>query len=77
MSIAGWAVRHRAAILLATGLLSAVGIYSAGTLPAGIYPEAVFPRIAVIAQGGTFEPADMIVAVSHIHDARLVVQREP
>ena len=50
--------------LLATGLLTILGINAAFTLPAGIYPEATFPRIAIVVQGGTFEPADMIVAVT-------------
>jgi multidrug efflux pump subunit AcrB len=56
--------RHRAGVLLATGLLTILGINAAFTLPAGIYPEATFPRIAIVVQGGTFEPADMIVAVT-------------
>ena len=64
MSIAAWASRHRAAILLATALLTILGINAAFTLPAGIYPEATFPRIAIVVEGGTFEPADMIVAVT-------------
>ncbi len=64
MSIPAWAARHRAGVLLATGLLTILGINAAFTLPAGIYPEATFPRIAIVVQGGTFEPADMIVAVT-------------
>jgi len=64
MSIARFAARHRAPILLATGLFSAAGLYALATLPAGIYPEATFPRIAVVAAGGTFEPRDMVVAVT-------------
>lgn len=64
MSIARFAARHRAPILLATGLFSAAGLYSLATLPAGIYPEATFPRIAIVAEGGTFEPRDMVVAVT-------------
>jgi CzcA family heavy metal efflux pump len=64
MSIARFAARHRAPILLATALFTAAGLYALVTLPAGIYPEATFPRIAVVAQGGTFEPRDMVVAVT-------------
>jgi CzcA family heavy metal efflux pump len=64
VSIAAWAARHRAGVLLATAMLTILGINAAATLPAGIYPEATFPRIAIVVQGGTFEPADMIVAVT-------------
>ncbi len=64
MSIARFAARHRAPILLATVLFTAAGVYALATLPAGIYPEATFPRIAVVAEGGTFEPRDMVVAVT-------------
>ena len=64
MSIARLAARHRAPILLAAGLFTAAGFYALATLPAGIYPEATFPRIAVVAEGGTFEPRDMVVAVT-------------
>ena len=66
MSIPAWATRHRAGVLLATGLLTILGINAALTLPAGIYPEATFPRIAIVVQGGTFEPADMIDLQSFI-----------
>jgi Cation/multidrug efflux pump len=39
-------------------------VYSLVTLPAGTYPEAIFPRIVIIARVGTFEPRDMVVAVT-------------
>ncbi|MEP6573638.1 MAG: efflux RND transporter permease subunit, partial [Gemmatimonadota bacterium] len=64
MSLPAFAQRHRAALYLAVTLLTAAGLYAMLTLPAGIYPEATFPRIAVVARGGTFEPNDMIVAVT-------------
>ena len=64
MSLPRLAVAHRAAVVLATVLLSLAGLYALGSLPAGIYPEATFPRIAVVARGGTFEPRDMVVAVT-------------
>ena len=64
MSLTRFAARHRAPILLGTVLFTAAGGYALFTLPAGIYPEATFPRIAVVVQGGTFEPRDMVVAVT-------------
>ncbi len=64
MSLTALAQRHRAAVYLAVVLLTLGGFYTMVTLPAGIYPEATFPRIAVVAHGGTFEPRDMVVAVT-------------
>lgn len=64
MSPTGFAQRHRAAVFLGTVMLVAAGLQALRTLPAGIYPEVTFPRIAVIVHGGTFEPNDMVVAVT-------------
>jgi CzcA family heavy metal efflux pump len=64
VNLAGLALRHRAAIWLSVGLLSAGGVWALATLPAGIYPEVTYPRIAVVARGGTFEAEEMTVAVT-------------
>ena len=64
MNLAAQALRHRPAVLLAAALLTGAGLFAAGRLPAGIYPEAEFDRIIVVATGGTFEPRDMVVAVT-------------
>ena len=64
MSLAGLALRHRAALYLSVVLLSAGGLWALTALPAGIYPEVTYPRIAVVARGGTFEPEEMTVAVT-------------
>ena len=64
MSLPRIAVGHRAAVVLATVLLALAGLYALGSLPAGIYPEVTFPRIAIVARAGTFEPRDMVVAVT-------------
>ncbi|HSB54650.1 MAG TPA: efflux RND transporter permease subunit, partial [Gemmatimonadales bacterium] len=64
MSIGRFALRHRSAIYFATLLLAAAGGYALFNLPAGIYPEVVFPRIVILAKAGTFEPRDMVVAVT-------------
>lgn len=56
MSLASWALRQRAFVLLALLLLAAAGLYSARALPAGIYPEVDFPRIVVVARGGDSPP---------------------
>ncbi|HEV8197764.1 MAG TPA: efflux RND transporter permease subunit [Gemmatimonadales bacterium] len=64
MSLTGLFQREKAAVYLALALLTSAGLYSMQTLPAGAYPEAVFPRIVVLAKGGAFEPRDMVVAVT-------------
>ena len=64
MRLTGWVQRHRAAVYLAAGLLLAGGIQAMRVLPAGAYPEAIFPRIVVLARGASFEPRDMVVAVT-------------
>src|SRR5690348_1589073 len=61
MSVAGWAIRYRVFVLLALLLATAAGLYAATRLPAGIYPEVDFPRIVVVARGGT-DPPDVFQA---------------
>ena len=64
MSIPALAQRQRAAVYLLTLLLLLGGLWALFTLPAGIYPEVAFPRIVVLATGGTFDAASMTVAVT-------------
>jgi CzcA family heavy metal efflux pump len=64
VSLTGLALRHRAAIYLSVALLAAGGLWALGALPAGIYPEVTYPRIVVVARGGTFEADEMTVAVT-------------
>jgi CzcA family heavy metal efflux pump len=64
VSLAGLGLRHRAALYLCISLLTAGGIWALASLPAGIYPEVTYPRIAVVARGGTFEAEEMTVAVT-------------
>ncbi len=64
MSFASQAIRHRPAVVLAAVLVTAAGLFAVTRLPAGIYPEAEFDRIMVVAEGGTFEPHEMVVAVT-------------
>src|SRR5699024_1805715 len=64
VSLTGVVLRHRAAVYLAFALLTAGGLWALVTLPAGIYPEVTFPRIVVLARGGTFEAEQMTVAVT-------------
>ncbi|HEX3233120.1 MAG TPA: efflux RND transporter permease subunit [Gemmatimonadales bacterium] len=64
MRFTGFFLRHRAAVHLAVALLAAGGVWALLTLPAGIYPEVTYPRIVVLARGGTFEAEQMTVAVT-------------
>lgn len=64
MSVGAQALRHRPAIVIAATLITGAGLFAVTRLPAGIYPEAEFDRIMVVADGGTFEPRDMVVAVT-------------
>ncbi len=64
MTLTGTVLRHRAAVYLAVALLTLGGLWAMLTLPAGIYPEVTYPRIVVLARGGTFEAEEMTVAVT-------------
>jgi CzcA family heavy metal efflux pump len=62
--LTGLVLKHRAAVYLAVALLTLGGVWALFTLPAGIYPEVTYPRIVVLARGGTFEAEQMTVAVT-------------
>jgi CzcA family heavy metal efflux pump len=62
--VAGTVLRHSASVWLAVALLVLGGLWALFTLPAGIYPEVTYPRIVVLARGGTFEADEMTVAVT-------------
>ncbi|MEO8449848.1 MAG: efflux RND transporter permease subunit [Gemmatimonadota bacterium] len=72
MSVTGLVQRYRAAVSLALVMVLAAGAYALATLPSGAYPEAVFPRVAVVVRGGTFEPRDMVVAVTRPLEEALI-----
>lgn len=64
MSLSALTHRHRRLLYLAVASLTAGGLLSLFNLPASIYPEANFSRIAIIAQSATREPRDMTVAIT-------------
>lgn len=51
-------------IVLTTGLLTVYGVYSMFRMPSGIYPEANFPRVVVIAQSPGLSVKDVEVAAT-------------
>jgi CzcA family heavy metal efflux pump len=64
MRIAGFAARHARAILFGVAFTTLAGVYSLTALPSGIYPEAEFPRIAIVAHAGDLSPQMMTVSVT-------------
>ena len=72
MSLTGLVYRLRSAVFLGLVMLLGAGGFALATLPAGAYPEAIFPRITVLVHGGTFEPRDMVVAVTRPMEEVLV-----
>src|SRR5437868_7861610 len=47
-NVAAKARPYLGAVVLSAGLLTAAGVYSAGRMASGVYPEITFPRIAVV-----------------------------
>lgn len=64
MSVGAFVARHRMLVYVTTALLTVAGVVAAAALPASVYPDVSFPRIIVLARGGTFEARDMTVAVT-------------
>src|SRR5690348_15455733 len=64
MRIAGFAARHARAIVFGVAFTTLAGVYSLTALPSGIYPEAEFPRIAIVAHAGDLSPQMMMVGVT-------------
>ena len=55
---------QRRFIYLAVTLLSAAGIWSALSLASAIYPELVFPRIEIVAQGSSLSARQAVFAIT-------------
>ncbi|MFN7918281.1 MAG: efflux RND transporter permease subunit [Vicinamibacterales bacterium] len=66
MTVAGFAVRHARAVLLAVLFSAVAGVYALMVLPSGIYPEAEFPRIVIIAHAGDLSPQMMTLGVTRV-----------
>ncbi|MDB4911921.1 MAG: acriflavin resistance protein [Gemmatimonadetes bacterium] len=66
---------QRRFIYLAVALASAVGIWTALTLPSAIYPELLFPRITIVAEGTALGAREVVFAVTRpIEEAVTSVQ---
>jgi len=66
---------QRRFVYLAVAIASAVGIWTALSLPSAIYPELLFPRITVVAQGTALGAREVVFTISRpIEDALTSVQ---
>ena len=66
---------QRRFIYLLVGLLSATGIWAAFHLPSAIYPELVFPRVTIVAQGSALGARQVAFSITRpIEEAVSVVQ---
>ncbi|HEX5179080.1 MAG TPA: efflux RND transporter permease subunit [Gemmatimonadaceae bacterium] len=64
MSLFDHLVRQRRFIYLVVALLSAAGIGAALQLPSAIYPELVFPRITIVAQGSALGARQIVFSIT-------------
>jgi len=65
---------QRRFIYLMTALLSGAGIWAALRTPSAIYPELVFPRVIVVAEGSSLDARQMVFSVTRpIEEAVSVV----
>ena len=64
MNLAGLVTRRRRSLLALLGLLIAAGVISVFVTPVSLFPEVVFPRIAVAVDAGDRPPDQMEAAVT-------------
>ena len=57
-------VAQRRFVYFAVALLCAAGTWAALTLPSAIYPELVFPRIAIVAEGSTLGARQVVFSIT-------------
>jgi CzcA family heavy metal efflux pump len=73
-SLFTYIARQRLFIYLATALVTAAGIWAAFTLPSAIYPELVFSRVTVVAEGTALGARQVLFSVTRpIEEAVSVV----
>jgi len=56
--------RQRRFVYLLVGLFSVAGVWAALRLPSAIYPELVFSRITIIAQGSTLGARQVVFSIT-------------
>jgi len=60
----GVLTRQRRFVYLALALVTVAGLWATTRLPSAIYPELVFPRIAVVAQGSALGARQVIFSIA-------------
>ena len=66
---------QRRFVYLAVAVASAVGIRTALSLPSAIYPELLFPRITIVAEGSALDAREIVFTISRpIEEAVTSVQ---
>src|SRR5437667_164249 len=56
--------RQRRVVYLALALLSVAGLWAAFRLPSAIYPELLFPRIKIVAEGSTLGARQVVFSLT-------------
>src|SRR5438093_7762636 len=56
--------RQRRVVYLALALLSVAGLWAAFRLPSAIYPELLFPRIKIVAEGSTLGARQVVFSIT-------------
>ena len=73
-SLFGFLTEQRRVVYLLVALLSAAGLWEAGRLPSAIYPELVFSRITVVANGSSLGAREVLFSITRpIEEAISVV----
>ena len=66
---------QRRFVYLAVAIASAVGIWTALSLPSAIYPELLFPRITIVAEGSALGSREIVFTIARpIEEAVTSVQ---
>ena len=63
-TLAGAVASQRRFVYLVVALLCVAGIWAALRLPSAIYPELVFPRIAIVAQGSALGARQVVFSIT-------------
>jgi multidrug efflux pump subunit AcrB len=64
VNLFGLLARQRRFVYLAIALVSVAGLWAATRLPSAIYPELVFPRIAVVAEGSALGARQVVFSIA-------------
>ena len=72
-TLASFVASQRRFVYLVIALLCAGGIYAALRLPSAIYPELLFPRIVIVAQGSALGARQVVFAITRPIEEAIVI----